>query len=208
MDLFNDYEWKSTDDANHYKQIVEAHRIYKFLVGLNVEFDEIKKRIIGRVPLPKIGEVFTEVCREESRRHVMLGNKSNSGTIESFALSVAEGSANKTSSFQRGPIERSKRSNPKANAIINELKSSPFNKEQMDHLLKLLKFNSPLGIPSVSLAQTSGAPNAFSCCFNSTPWIIDSRASDHMTSFSNLFNTYYLVLAVKKLGLQIVVSHL
>ena len=60
----------------------------------------------------------------------------------------------------------------------------------MDHLLKLLKSNSPSGIPSVSLAQIGSAPNAFSCCFNSTPWIIDSRASNHMTSFSNMFNTY------------------
>ena len=60
----------------------------------------------------------------------------------------------------------------------------------MDHPLKLLKSNSPSGIPSVSLAQTGSAPNAFSCCFNSTPWIIDFGAFDHMTSFSNLFSTY------------------
>ena len=36
----------------------------------------------------------------------MLGKKSNSGTVESSAFSVVEGSANKTSSFQRGPGER------------------------------------------------------------------------------------------------------
>ena len=85
---------------------MEAHRIYKFLIGLNVEFDEVRGGIIGRVPLPKISEVFVEVRREESRRHVMLGNKSNSGAVESSALSVAEGSANKTASFQQGPGER------------------------------------------------------------------------------------------------------
>ena len=61
LDLFNDYKWKFTDDANHYKQTMEAHRIYKFLVGLNVEFDEVRGRIIGRLPLPKISEVFAEV---------------------------------------------------------------------------------------------------------------------------------------------------
>ena len=99
MDLFNDYEWKSTDDANHYKQTVEAHRIYKFLVGLNVEFDEVRGQIIGRVPLPKISKVFAEVQREESRRYIMLGKKSNSGSVESSAFSVAEGFANKAASF-------------------------------------------------------------------------------------------------------------
>ena len=85
---------------------MEAHRIYKFRVGLSVEFDEVRGWIIGRVPLPKISEVFAEVRREESHRHVMLGKKSNSGTVESSALSVAEGSANKTTSFQQGPGER------------------------------------------------------------------------------------------------------
>ena len=85
---------------------MEAHRIYKFLIGLNVEFDEVRGGIIGRVPLPKISEVFVEVRREESRRHVMLGKKSNSGIVEISALSVVEGSTDKIASFQRGSGER------------------------------------------------------------------------------------------------------
>ena len=101
LDLFNDYEWKSTEDANHYRQTVEAHRIYKFLVGLNVEFDEVRGHIIGRTPLPPIGEVFAEVRLEESRRHVMLGKKTTYGPVESFALVVAEIAANKAANCQR-----------------------------------------------------------------------------------------------------------
>ena len=205
---------------------MEAHRIYKFLAGLNVEFDEVRGRIIGRTPLPQISEVFAEVRREESRRHVMLGKKINGGAVESFALNVAEFSTNKATTYQRGPGEkprvwcdhcnkprhtretcwkihgkpanwqsskpgeRNNRSNPKANSTVNETELSPFNNEQMNHILKLLKSNFPSGIPSVSHAQTGSTPNALSCCFNSAPWIIDSGASDHMTSFSNLFNTY------------------
>ena len=41
--------------------MVESSRIFKFLAGLNVEFDEVRGRIIGRQPLPSIGEVFSEV---------------------------------------------------------------------------------------------------------------------------------------------------
>ncbi|KAL6311723.1 hypothetical protein AAG906_024612 [Vitis piasezkii] len=80
--------------------------IYKFLVGLNVEFDEVRGWIIGRVSLPKISEVFAEVRKEESRQHVMLGKKSNNGIVEISTLSVAKGSTNKTTSFQRGFGER------------------------------------------------------------------------------------------------------
>ena len=75
LDLFNDYEWKSTADYNHNKKMVEDYRIYKFLARLNVDFDEVRGRILGRQPLPAIGEVFAEVRREESRRNVMLGKK-------------------------------------------------------------------------------------------------------------------------------------
>ena len=72
LDLFIDYEWKSTKDASHCKQTVEAHHVYKFLVGHNVEFYEVRGRIIGRTALSLIREVFAEVRGEESHRHVML----------------------------------------------------------------------------------------------------------------------------------------
>lgn len=41
LNLFNTYEWKSVDDCNHHKRTVEDNRIYKFLAGLNIEFDEV-----------------------------------------------------------------------------------------------------------------------------------------------------------------------
>ena len=41
LDLFNDYEWESMEDFKHHKQTVNNERIFKFLAGLNVEFDEI-----------------------------------------------------------------------------------------------------------------------------------------------------------------------
>ena len=46
--MFNDYEWNNVDDCNHYKKMVEMNRIFKFLAGLNIEFDEVRGRIIGR----------------------------------------------------------------------------------------------------------------------------------------------------------------
>ncbi|KAL5840805.1 hypothetical protein ACOSQ4_013413 [Xanthoceras sorbifolium] len=61
----------------------------------------------------------------------------------------------------------------------------------MDHILKLLKSSSSSGFPSASIAQSgSDKINVLSCFSNHTPWIIDSGASNHMTSVSSLFNTY------------------
>ena len=77
-----------------------------------------------------------------------------------------------------------------ATSYANEVEKSPFSKEQMDHLFKLLKSNSLSSIPCIALAQTSSNPNALSCSLNFAPGIIDSGASDHMTSSSSLFSNY------------------
>jgi hypothetical protein len=70
----------------------------------------------------------------------------------------------------------------------------------MEHLLTLLKSNSSSGIPRVSVAQTGNEPNALSCCLNSSaPWIIDSGASDHMTSSHNFFESYSSCSGIEKI---------
>ncbi|KAG6515200.1 hypothetical protein ZIOFF_025585 [Zingiber officinale] len=99
LDLFDPYEWKNVEDGQYHKKTVEGSRIFKFLAGLNVEFDEVRGRIIGRRPLPSLGEVFSEVRREESRRNVMLGKKGPTTIIEGSALTstgsnIRRGTAN------------------------------------------------------------------------------------------------------------------
>ncbi|RVW27193.1 Retrovirus-related Pol polyprotein from transposon RE1 [Vitis vinifera] len=133
LDLFNTYEWKSVEDGRHHKKTMEDYRIFKFLASLNVEFDEVRGRIIGRQPLHSIGEVFSEVRREESRRNVMLGKKGLAVSIEG------------------------KTSDKPGRAIIptaNEVETSPFIIEKMKHLLALMKSNSTSSTPSVSVAHT------------------------------------------------------
>ena len=91
LDLFNDQEWKCPDDACRYKAIVDANRVFKFLAGLNVEFDEVRGRIIGKNPLLSINEVFSEVRREETRKSVMLGkNTVSASPTEGSAFNVVE----------------------------------------------------------------------------------------------------------------------
>ena len=61
LDLFNTDEWKSPEYYNHHRKMVENDRIFKFHVGLKVEFDEVRGRIIGRGSLPSLMEVFAKV---------------------------------------------------------------------------------------------------------------------------------------------------
>ena len=96
LDLFNTYEWKSPEDYIHHRKMVENDRVFKFLVGLKVEFDEVRGRIIGRGSLPSLEEVFAEVRQEESRRSVMLGKKGIAAPIENSALLTADANLSKS----------------------------------------------------------------------------------------------------------------
>lgn len=81
---------------------------------------------------------------------------------------------------------------------VNEVESSPFNKEQLDHLLKLLKSYSPPNTPTGSMAQAGSNSLALLVLGKFSPWIIDSRFFEHMTSCSYLFSSYYPCLGIEK----------
>lgn len=66
------------EDKENYRELVEKDRIYKFLLRLNNELDEVCGRVRGTKPLPKIRKVFSEVRREESRRELVVrGNQAS-----------------------------------------------------------------------------------------------------------------------------------
>ena len=54
LDLFEEHNWRCPDDGILYRQIIEQKRIYKFLIGLNKNLDEVRGRILGSKPLPNI----------------------------------------------------------------------------------------------------------------------------------------------------------
>ncbi|KAL5808179.1 hypothetical protein ACOSQ3_028870 [Xanthoceras sorbifolium] len=92
LDMFEHPEWSCTKDGILYKELVEQKRIFKFLLGLNPNLDEVRGRILVTKPLPKIREVFSEVRREESIKKVMMGShvktESTNPTIEISALAA------------------------------------------------------------------------------------------------------------------------
>ncbi|KAF5450286.1 hypothetical protein F2P56_030651 [Juglans regia] len=88
LDLFEEHNWSCPNDGIRYRQIIERKRIYKFLIGLNKNLDEVRGRILGSKPLPNIREAFSEVRREESRKKIMMGSQDSVTNPESSALVV------------------------------------------------------------------------------------------------------------------------
>ena len=101
LDVFEKIEWSCSEDAVKYRKIVEKERIYKFLLGLNKDLDEVRGRILSQKPVPPIREVFSEVRREESRKKVMMGSQTAAlPSTENSALVVrtfnSQGNESKT----------------------------------------------------------------------------------------------------------------
>ena len=58
LDMFEEHHWKCNNDALFYKKIVEQKRLYKFLIGLNKNLDEVRGRILSKQPFPGLREAF------------------------------------------------------------------------------------------------------------------------------------------------------
>ena len=56
-----------TTNSTTLTQFIERMRIFKFLFGLNFEFDPIRIQILGKENLPSLSEVFYIVRGEELR---------------------------------------------------------------------------------------------------------------------------------------------
>ncbi|KAK3031945.1 hypothetical protein RJ639_036229 [Escallonia herrerae] len=88
LDMFEKITWDCQLDKKKYDQIVEKERIFKLLLGLNKDLDEVRGRILGTKPLPSLREAFSEVRREECRKKIMMGRPGFQNSGESSALAA------------------------------------------------------------------------------------------------------------------------
>lgn len=77
LDIFEEHNWNCLEEGTRVRKIIEKKRVYKFLLDLNKDLDEVRGKIMGLKPLPSIREAFSEVCIEESRNKVMMGPLTN-----------------------------------------------------------------------------------------------------------------------------------
>ncbi|RVW39091.1 Retrovirus-related Pol polyprotein from transposon TNT 1-94 [Vitis vinifera] len=98
LDIYEELVWKCPEDGLLYK-VIEKECIYKFLLGLNKNLDEVRGRVLSIKLLPSVREVFSEIRREESRQKVMLGTQNSSKNLENSAL-VARGTQSNNNNHQ------------------------------------------------------------------------------------------------------------
>ena len=105
LDLCYNDTWENACDLARFTKSEADDRIFMFLVGVDSSFDEIKGRILGRIPLPSIRAVFSELRQEEARKRIMNESSPTSAPESSALLSrdtfgfVSRGSSEEKKQF-------------------------------------------------------------------------------------------------------------
>ena len=58
---------------------VERERIFDFLAGLNVEYDQVKVQVLGKEDIPPLNELFS-IIRIEKGKSVILNTPTTKGS--------------------------------------------------------------------------------------------------------------------------------
>ncbi|XP_058214986.1 uncharacterized protein LOC131326280 [Rhododendron vialii] len=72
FDYYQGFQTVCAVDAANWLKRMEKERVYDFLAGLDLELDPIRVQVLGRVPFPSLGEAYSIVQQEKSRRGAML----------------------------------------------------------------------------------------------------------------------------------------
>lgn len=93
VDLYDTLVLKCAADIQAFRNWVATDRIYKFLLGLNPEYEEVRSRILSLTPIPSIREVFAMVKQEASRKKLSVTplNQNNGETTAMAAHKEGKG---------------------------------------------------------------------------------------------------------------------
>lgn len=68
IDMYEIHSRSCTTDVAYFQKLAEDERVYKFLLGLNNEFEEVRSSIMSATTLPSQRESLSMVKREEGRK--------------------------------------------------------------------------------------------------------------------------------------------
>nr|KYP41699.1 hypothetical protein KK1_036913 [Cajanus cajan] len=234
LDQYQTIKMCKIDVVAHVKA-VERGRIFKFLHGLNHEYDPIRVQILGREKLASLSEVFFMVRGEETRRAVMLdGGISNTDSTMTTRKGVHKGVNARGKSFVKGNrgdycsyCRRSRHTketcfklhgrnnvlermgNYKGSAqrwanhttskqeATNQSSTSPLPdfdmKAYKEELKRLKAMVESMSKPSRSCTLSMKGKISLNIVgpVSQGIWILNSRATDHMTLFRVIFNSYF-----------------
>ncbi|XP_071902889.1 uncharacterized protein [Coffea arabica] len=189
-------------DKEKYRNRIAEDRVYIFLAGLDNKLDQVRSRVLGTSPLPRLEEVYSMV-RRELQRQVAMGAESH---FEASALTVQKSTpivinGNSTASQSRFctycnknthtidvcwkkhgypewyKLKQAERKNKKLvhNTVAQNVAAIDTTPSSVSHVSRASSQEGIFGLSDISAHPST--------------WIIDSGATDHMTSNSSIIDS-------------------
>ncbi|RVW93973.1 Retrovirus-related Pol polyprotein from transposon TNT 1-94 [Vitis vinifera] len=182
LDIYEELVWKCPEDGLLYKKVIEKERIYKFLLGLNKNLDELHEEPNPTTTTTKRRRIVhgATIVENLDTRKRLAGIYTVNLLIGNLLATAKQRSRGYTATAEEDTSGTS--SNP-----------GPFSKEQLEALQKMFQQtlqSTGTTIGTASVAQKGIFSHALNVRQeNHTTWIVDSGASDHMTGIS-VFHEY------------------
>ncbi|TYK00188.1 Copia protein [Cucumis melo var. makuwa] len=172
MDLCRETVWDTPNDGTQYAKLEDADRVYDFLAGLNPKFDTVYGRILGQRPLPSLMEVCFEVRLEEDRTDAMSVLLPLPLTLLPLALGPQIMTVTGIMGSQFLCVSTARNN---GTLRINVGNSTVVPQETKT--------------PTLGAIAQSGMPQSLGLISvdGKNPWILDSRATNHLTGSSKHF---------------------
>ncbi|XP_063941521.1 uncharacterized protein LOC135149668 [Daucus carota subsp. sativus] len=177
----------------------EESRLFQFLNGVNEMFNTQRSNLLMLTPLPTVETACATLEQEEAQRAVLNASSSNE-IMAMYGKAQSDRPLLCTVCDVKGSGPSKSFSSPKMAAAAHSDSGLLFTPQQLDQLMKLMPQLQASGKECDTDEELdhhfSGMITVAAAQGCSSEWIIDSGASDHMTSqLSNLIDSKRLVLA-------------
>ncbi|KAA0064303.1 Retrovirus-related Pol polyprotein from transposon TNT 1-94 [Cucumis melo var. makuwa] len=175
MDLCRETVWDTPNDDTQYAKLEEVDRVYDFLARLNPKFDTVCGRILGQRPLPSLMEVCFEVRLEEDRTNAMGVLLPLPLTPLPLALGPQIMTVTRIMGSQFLCVSTARNNGTPRISVGNSTVVPQETKT-----------------PTLGAIAQSGMPQSLGLISvdGKNPWILDSRAIDHLKGSSKHFISY------------------
>ncbi|XP_043699759.1 uncharacterized protein LOC122650408 [Telopea speciosissima] len=93
LDYYDNFQLDCPSDITKFQLREDKFRVYTFLIGLNVEYDQLRSQVLSRSPFPTLEQAYSMIQLEDTRRSTMLPTTQP----ERSALISSRGSSSSTS---------------------------------------------------------------------------------------------------------------
>ncbi|XP_043704538.1 uncharacterized protein LOC122654487 [Telopea speciosissima] len=107
LDLYDTFQASTPEDVIKFKKREDKFRVYDFLAGLNVEYDQLRAQVLSRDPFPTLEQAYSLIQLEYSHHSAMLppSSQDRSALLSGTPVQSKGGSSRPSDCSDKEPIK-------------------------------------------------------------------------------------------------------